>query len=234
MFTPRSHPDRRHGRSVPRAVLIALLGAVGAWVSIAAFADIHIAAVGKESLPTVSKDQRKLPIDVEMSHVDYKGDSAVLKDVTVTQGETRVQADRAHASRLDNFDNSHWTFEGNVRIFGEQHGTLRSDLADVEFRNSRLLKATVTGSPAEFEQKRSDADLTARGRAKQIVYDVNDGTIRLSDDAWLSDGHNEISGPELVYNIHEQAVQAATVPGSDDKVHIRIEPKSNEDIPKKP
>jgi lipopolysaccharide transport protein LptA len=63
---------------------------------------------------------------------------------------------------------------------------------------------------------------------------VNDGTVRLSNDAWLSDGHNEISGPELVYNIREQHVQAATRPGSDDKVHIIIDPKANEDPNKKP
>jgi len=200
----------------------------------AAFAETRIAAANKESIPSAPKDARKLPIDVASSNVDYKGDSVVFKDVVITQGETKVQADHAHATRLDDFDNSHWTFEGNVRIFGEQHGNLRSDQAVVEFRNSRISKATITGNPAEFEQKRTDSDLTARGRAKEIVYDVGDGTIRLSTDAWLTDGRNEISGPELVYNIREQAVQAATRPGSEDKIHIKIEPKGTEDPQEKP
>jgi lipopolysaccharide transport protein LptA len=200
----------------------------------AASAATHIAAVTKNSVPAPSKEARKLPIDVASSKIDYKGDTVVFQDVVITQGDTRVQADHAHATGLDNFDNSHWTFDGNVRINGEQHGSLKSDQAVVEFRNKYISKATITGSPAEFEQKRTDTAEVARGHAHEIVYNVVDGTVRLSNDAWLSDGHNEISGPELVYSIREQRVQAATQPGTDDKVHILIDPNANGDTNKKP
>ncbi|MEV9454988.1 hypothetical protein AB0215_30870, partial [Klebsiella pneumoniae] len=87
----------------------------------------HLAVVSKDSLPPLSKSSRKLPIDVVSSKIDYKGDTVIFDDIVITQGETRVQADHAHATGLDNFDNSHWTFEGNVRINGEQHGSLKSD-----------------------------------------------------------------------------------------------------------
>ena len=200
----------------------------------AASAATHIAAVTKNSVPAPSKDARKLPIDVASSKIDYKGDTVVFQDVVITQGDTKVQADHAHATGLDNFDNSHWTFDGNVRINGEQHGSLKSDQAVVEFRNKYISKATITGNPAEFEQKRTDTAEVARGHAHEIVYNVVDGTVRLSDDAWLSDGHNEISGHELVYSIREQRVQAATQPGTDDKVHIIIDPNANGDTNKKP
>ena len=218
-------------RLLQRAVLIsaALLLALDA-----ASAATHIAAVTKNSVPAPSKDARKLPIDVASSKVDYKGDTVVFQDVVITQGDTKVQADHAHATGLDNFDNSHWTFDGNVRINGEQHGSLKSDQAVVEFRNKYISKATITGNPAEFEQKRTDTAEVARGHAHEIVYNVTDGTVRLSNDAWLSDGHNEISGPELVYSIREQRVQAATQPGTDDKVHIIIDPNANGETNKKP
>jgi lipopolysaccharide transport protein LptA len=218
-------------RLLQRAALIstALLLALNA-----ASAATHIAAVTKNSVPAPSKDARKLPIDVASSKVDYKGDTVVFQDVVITQGDTKVQADHAHATGLDNFDNSHWTFDGNVRINGEQHGSLKSDQAVVEFRNKYISKATITGNPAEFEQKRTDTAEVARGHAHEIVYNVTDGTVRLSNDAWLSDGHNEISGPELVYSIREQRVQAATQPGTDDKVHILIQPDANGDTNKKP
>jgi lipopolysaccharide transport protein LptA len=218
----------------------------------AASAATHIAAVTKKSVPAPSKDARKLPIDVAASKFDYEGDTVVLQNVVITQGDTKVQADHAHATGLDNFDNSHWTFDGNVRINGEQHGSLKSDQAVVEFRNKYISKATITGNPAEFEQKRTDTPEVARGHAHEIVYNVTDGTVRLSgrradldqggkeplhvvdDDAWLTDGHNVISGPELVYSIREQRVQAATQPGTDDKVHIIIDPNANGDTNKKP
>ena len=198
----------------------------------ASSAATHIASVNKNSVPAPSKAARKLPIDIASSKVDYKGDTVDFQNVTITQGETKVQADRAHAVGLDNFDNSRWTFEGNVRINGEQHGSLKSDVAVVEFRNKYISKATVTGNPAEFEQKRSDTDEVARGHAREIEYNVSDGTVRLSNDAWIWDGHNALSAPELVYNIREQHVQAAAQPGN--QVHLTIDPNKTEDPNKKP
>src|SRR4030088_3170676 len=201
-------------RFLQRAI-IALITIAAASASAAA---TNIASVNKKTVPAPSKAARKLPIDIASSRVDYKGDTVDFQNVTITQGATKVQADRAHATGLDNFDNSRWTFEGNVRINGEQHGSLISDAAVVEFRNNYISKATVTGNPAEFEQKRTDTDEIARGHAREIEYNVSDGTVRLSNDAWIWDGHNALSAPELVYNIREQHVQAAAEPGN--QVHL--------------
>jgi lipopolysaccharide transport protein LptA len=166
-------------------------------------------------------------VDAASSEVDYKSNTVVFKDVVISQGDMRVQAEHARATGL-NFANSRWNFEGNVRINAEQHGNLRSDQAVVEFRDNHIARATITGKPAEFEQKRANSAQTARGHADQIFYDVSDGTVRLTDDAWLSDGQNEISGPLLVYNIREQRVQAVAAPGAaadtDQRVHISIAP----------
>jgi lipopolysaccharide transport protein LptA len=211
------------------ALMLALMASAGATL-----ADTHIAAISKKSIPAPSKNARKLPIDIASSKVDYTGDSVVFQDVVITQGDTRVQADRAHATGLDNFDNSRWTFEGNVRINGEQHGSLKSDVAIVEFKNNNISKATAIGNPAEFEQKRSDTDEVAKGHAHEIVYNVSDGTVRLSNDAWVWDGHNSLSAPELVYNIREQHVQAAAEPGSGNQVHVIIDPNKSGDTNKNP
>src|SRR5581483_669909 len=192
-------------------------------------------AAARNILPSPSKDQRKLPIslDAASSEVDYKTNTVVFKDIVISQGDTKVQADHARATGLD-FDNSRWTFEGNVRINGEQHGSLHSDQATVDFRNNRIARATIDGSPAEFEQKRADSDQVARGHAKEIVYDVNDATVRLSDDAWLSDGRTETSAPLLVYDIRKQQLQAASKPETDQRVHIKIDPRSKDEIHAKP
>ena len=165
------------------------------------------------------------PINLEATstEVDGRTNTLVFTDVVISQGATRVQAEHARATGL-NFANSRWTFDGKVRIDAEQHGNLRSDQATIEFRDNHIARATVTGKPAEFEQKRTDSEQLARGHAGEIVYDLSDGTVRLTDDAWLTDGQNEISGPLLVYNIREQRVQAAASPGSDQRVHITITP----------
>jgi len=148
----------------------------------------------------------------------------VFTQVVISQGQTRVQADHAHATGL-NFANSRWTFDGHVRIDAEPRGLLRSDEAVVEFRDNRISRATVTGKPAEFEQNLAGSQQIAHGHADEIVYDVTDGTVVLSDDAWLSDGQHELTAPRLVYNIRGQTMQAESAPGGQ-RVHITIAPPS--------
>jgi lipopolysaccharide transport protein LptA len=191
-----------------------MLSGLIAWGALAAHA---LAALPARQLP--------ITVDAASSEVDYRTNLVVFSQVVISQGAMRVQADHAHASGL-NFANSRWTFDGHVRIDAAPSGSLRSDQAVVEFRDNRIARATASGKPAEFEQPRGDSQQMARGHADEIVYDVNDGIVRLSNDAWLSDGVNEISGPLLVYNIRAQRVQAATQPGSDQRVHITIAPQS--------
>ncbi|HWZ62319.1 MAG TPA: LptA/OstA family protein [Steroidobacteraceae bacterium] len=175
-------------------------------------------------------DFRDQPVQVEAaggSEVDFHTKEVILRNVVISQGTMRVSADRARATGL-NFANSRWNFQGDVRIDGEQRGNLRADQAIVEFKDNHIARATITGKPAEFEQKRAESAQIARGHADEIVYDVNEGTVRLANEAWLCDGQSQISGPLLVYNIREQRVQAATVPaagdGTDRRYHISIDP----------
>jgi lipopolysaccharide transport protein LptA len=195
-----------------------LLSALAAGAPVGPYAFAAAAAV-------VQTHQLPITVDAASSEVDYRTNTVVFSQVVISQGTMRVQADHAHASGL-NFANSRWTFDGHVRIDAAPSGSLRSDQAVVEFRDNHIARATASGKPAQFEQPRADSQQMARGHADEIVYDVNEGTVRLSNDAWLSDGVNEISGPLLVYNIRAQRVQAATQPGSDQRVHITITPQS--------
>src|SRR5215831_10290529 len=190
------------------------------------------AAAAPSVAAALTQPSRQLPITVDAasSEVDYRTNTVVFSQVVISQGAMRVQADHAHASGLT-FANSRWTFEGHVRIDAAPSGSLRSDQAVVEFHDNRILRATATGKPAEFEQPRGESQQMARGHADEIVYDVNEGTVRLSNEAWLSDGVNEISGPLLVYNIRAQRVQAATQPGSDQRIHITIQPQGTPAAP---
>jgi lipopolysaccharide transport protein LptA len=219
--------------SCPKARWLLQLG-LSACVTAAA----HAPATPAPATPAAAAaatPSRQLPITVDAasSEVDYKSSTVVFSQVVISQGAMRIQADHAHASGL-NFANSRWTFDGHVRIEAAPSGNLRSDQAVVEFRDNRIVRATASGKPAEFEQPRADSQQIARGRANEIVYDVNEGTVRLSTDAWLTDGINEISGPLLVYNIRAQRVQAAAEPGSDQRVHITIQPQGSPAPPGKP
>ena len=64
----------------------------------------------------------------------------------------------------------------------------------------------------------------ARGRAGSIDYDVKAATVRLTGDAWLTDGNNEIRGNTLVYDIGRERVQANPSEKDPGGVKITINP----------
>ncbi len=61
--------------------------------------------------------------------MDYRNNNAVLRDVVITQCGVRIQAAEADIKGGLNFENSHWTISGDVRITAEG-GSLSSDKAD--------------------------------------------------------------------------------------------------------
>jgi lipopolysaccharide transport protein LptA len=189
---------------------------------VGALALTFLEALPGNALPA-AKAQEERPAGISFvansMDTDFKTNVVHLKDVTITYGTMTVKADRALATAVD-FKNSRWTFDGNVRINAEPRGNLRSDEAVVEFRDNQLRRATATGAPAEFDQKRADSDLVARGHAAQIVYEVGEGTVQLSNDAWITDGRNDISGPLIVYSLREEHVQAFS--SHDDRVQANV------------
>lgn len=162
-----------------------------------------------------------ITVDARSSDFDYKKGTLLFKAVRISQGALAVEADRATATGLE-FEDSRWTFEGNVRITTED-GSLRSNDARVQFANNQISNALVTGGPASFEQKRETG--VARGRANRIEYDFGKGTVRLSEGAWLSDGKNEITGRTLVYSMRDRRVLATASEQNSERVRITINPQ---------
>jgi len=137
--------------------------------------------------------------------LDTRTNNAVLRDVVITQCSVRIQAAEADIKGGLNFENNQMTISGDVRITAEG-GSLSSDKAIVSFRNKVISAATITGTPAQFEQKREDGT-TARGRANTIVYETVNGTVSFNTNAFLSYGRNEATGQQFVYNIRTQSLQ---------------------------
>ncbi|MFO1426952.1 MAG: lipopolysaccharide transport periplasmic protein LptA [Steroidobacteraceae bacterium] len=225
------HRSARLAALLPAAAL--LLFATAAVRGAAAASEV---AAAPAAAPGGTRTQRgaAVQVDAASSSVDYRSNTVLFRDVTISQGTVRVAAEQARATGLD-FDNATWNFRGNVRI-SVDGGGLRSTEATVYFVANRVSRATITGTPAEFEQLRAASGELARGRASAIEYDLVSGTVRLRGDAWLTDGRNEISGEELVYDVRGQRVQADTRPGAQQRVRITIRPRDAQDAaaPPKP
>ena len=162
----------------------------------------------------------ELPINLEAasSDFDYKNNTLLFKRVKITQGGLEVTAQQASATGLE-FENSEWRLQGDVKIV-VPGGMLQSSEARVAFQKNEIVRASIKGSPAKFEQRLKQGDQVARGRAAAIEYNVKESTVRLTGNAWLSDGQNEISGNTLVYDIGRERVQAN--PNEKDPGGVRI------------
>jgi len=158
----------------------------------------------------------------------------VLRDVVITQCSVRIQAAEADIKGGLNFENSHMTISGDVRITAEG-GSLSSDKAIVSFRNKLISAATITGTPAQFEQKREDGT-TARGRANTIDYETTSGTVSFNTNAFLSYGRNEVTGQQFVYSIRTQSLARQAKPDAsigDGRVRFVIHPDKPVTLPDK-
>jgi lipopolysaccharide export system protein LptA len=181
---------------------------------------VTVAATSFAQVPRIQPDA-PITVDARSSDFDYKKGTLIFKSVRISQGLLAVEADTATATGLE-FEDSRWTFEGNVRITTED-GSLRANEARVQFAKNQISNAVVTGGPASFEQKRPTG--LARGRANRIEYDFGNGTVRLSGGAWLSDGKNEITGRTLVYSMRDRRVLATASEQNSERVRITINPQ---------
>jgi lipopolysaccharide transport protein LptA len=168
----------------------------------------------------------EIVVDARSMEAGTRTNDALLRDVVITQCDMRIQAVEGRVTGGLNFESGQLVMSGNVLISAEG-GRITSDKAVVSFRNRLVSQAIITGSPAQFEQKRDDGSIS-RGRAGTIDYQTASGTVSLSDDAWLTtDGKNEISAKTLVYNIRTQSFQgrqkaSTREPGGTGRIRIVI------------
>jgi lipopolysaccharide export system protein LptA len=183
------------------------------------------------------------PLCYTASRLEAERNRMVLHDINIidtTRGITRIKADLAEANGPD-LSNSDWVLTGHVQVFMPQ-GNLRADKATVQFVNKRIASMSAQGAPAEFEHhvdggaqglapgdaaSRGHGQIeTARGRARQIDYDMEHDLLTLKGDSWLTDGCNEINSQSIVYDIANQSVRAEAVPGDATQVHGTLHARS--------
>ena len=186
---------------------------------------VYIACICPLLLPFVAfaqADDLRMPVIIDADRTDYDGKTSMLRftGLRLTQGGIGIEADVAHASRMD-FDDSVWRFSGNV-VFDVEQGHVTCETADLEFSDFQLLQARITGSPATFEFKRPDGEESTYAEASELLYDVGRGIIEFTGGAKITEGGNQISSESLVYNIKEQRINASG--NGDDRVKVIYTP----------
>jgi len=88
-----------------------------------------------------------------------------------------------------------------------------------------IQKVEVFGKPAYFKKYLAHENKWLKGHAHTIIYQANRRTIRLTGQAFLQQGtDNQISGPDLHYDLKQQTLQAKPTHKEKTRIHIIIQP----------
>jgi lipopolysaccharide transport protein LptA len=149
-----------------------------------------------------------ISLDAESSTLDRASNSMSFTKLHIQQGPLSIRADDASASGLD-FERSEWSFRGNV-VVRLDAAMLTADSAEFVFQDHVLDSARLRGAPATLEAIDVTRETPIRGGAEELWYDREEGSLRLSGTAWLTEGQNEMRGCDLVYDVGAQRVTVGT------------------------
>ena len=171
----------------------------------------------------------RVSLDADWSSFDRQSNTMVFRGLRIAQGDFTIEADDAVASDLD-FAGSDWSFSGNVRI-GLGTASIESAQADVVFETHELLVVELQGDPAEFQDLNAERADAIRGGATTLRYDSADRTLRMTGSAWLSDGPNEFTGCDLIYDIDEKRITSGSSECGEPVVITILPPADDADSP---
>ncbi len=158
-----------------------------------------------------------------VANIDDTTNTADFTTISVTQGSTRITAERAQATDIES-KNSRWIFTGRVVITSERRGSLWADKVILEYRGGALDRILATGAPVRFEQRRTDSEQADHGQADEITYEAKQETVRLRGHPHISAGSGlEMSAPMFLYHVRDGRLQAYSDNGTR-AVHIITKP----------
>jgi lipopolysaccharide transport protein LptA len=196
-----------------RLVQILLLAAIPA---------VHSTAAARGPLD----DKSQVAIEARSTDLDLKSDTAVLHHVKMSRLDFSISADTATV-QLSNIskvlENGRSVFQGNVLIIGPQ-GKITSRDADMVVKDKLVTEINAHGDPVEFELVVPAEHKQIKGHAESVRYEAASGCVRFLNNAWISDGQNEIKGQSLRYYMANRQLLADPGEQEGQQVHITITP----------
>ncbi len=139
------------------------------------------------------------------SVVSYAND---LNEPESRSAPIEIEADQAEQNEAQGTI----TYKGNVLIqqadviIRAEKVVISSEKADSSER--KLNQILATGAPASFEHIPNEPEQTVYAKAGVINFNVEDSTIKLEQDAELTQSQSSVKGSRIIYNIRERKVNA--------------------------
>lgn len=171
----------------------------------------------------------RVSLDAEWSSFDRQSNTMMFRGLRIAQGDFSIEADEAVASDLD-FDRSEWEFNGNVRIDLDT-AVIESSRAEVVFQTHDVLVLELQGDPAEFRDQNPERGDPITGGAEVLRYESAERTLRMTGGAWLSEGPNEFTGCDLIYDIDDKKITSGSSECGEPVVITILPPSDDADTP---
>lgn len=139
--------------------------------------------------------------------------------------EDRDQPISLKADRLEiNQKSGVGSYEGNVEL---QQGSLRITAARILVRRkgNELTLIEADGTPVKITQRPAPGREETRAEARRIVYDLKQGTLRLTGQAHIWQNGNEFSGETIIYDNLRGMVRASGDEQKKERVEVILQPR---------
>lgn len=130
-------------------------------------------------------------------------------------------------------------YKGNV-LLTKNTLTIKADTVTLFYKNKKLTKALITGSPADL-QHQPDNEAKVHSQANKMEFYVNEDRLVLKGNAFVDQGNRHFSGENIEYDTRQRIITAAgaqnkltntnsskNTPPSN-RVHVIIGPAENAD-----
>lgn len=117
-------------------------------------------------------------------------------------------------------------YDGHV-VLTQGTLTLKAERIEIHQDEAGVASGQAQGSPAHFRQKVEGKDEYAEGWARRIDYDGRADKLRLTGEAYLKRGEEELRGNLITYDGKSESYQAqGSTGGTPGRVRAVIRPKT--------
>lgn len=129
-------------------------------------------------------------------------------------------------------------YKGNV-LFKQNTLRIKADTISLFYKDKKLVKALITGSPADVQQH-PDNEPEVHSQAEKMEYYVEENRLVLTGNAFVTQGSRHFSGQHIVYDTRQGTLTAGSKSDSTDvvkntknnqpneRVHVIIGPTEND------
>ena len=131
-------------------------------------------------------------------------------------------------------------YKGNV-LFKQNTLRISADTISLYYKDNKLVKALITGSPADVEQH-PDNEAKVHSQAEKMEYYVDENRLVLTGNAFVTQGSRHFSGKHIVYDTRQGTLTADSKSDSketlnstkstqpNERVHVIIGPTENDKV----